>query len=460
MSGVLGVFSTAGRSVMEELFYGLCALQHRGEEGCGVAIASPERILVKKANEPVYDFLRDEVPFLEAIHPRAGVGHTLYERSSGLQPTSTRRGHWRVSLAMDGVLVGVPSPQELYVERVFLDALEATGDLVQAANRLLGAVEGYGSCNVVALVQHDGAATVLALRGPRGIKPLCLGRKDGAYLVASESKGLDGAEADLVGDVEPGELIVIDENGIARHQLREAVHQHCAFEWVYFADPTSIIEGRNVYLVRKMLGKMLAQAYPLEVDLVICSPDSGRGVALGYAHARGLPFEEAVIKNPGAKRTFQVEDPEERRRAARAKFFITQAVIDGRRVALGDDSIVRGTVAREGMISKLRRAGAAEVHLLISCPALCYPCFKDPASRTYAAYGLHHLPAQEVGRRVARKLGADSVCYPSVAMLQEAIGHQDLCRACMDGIYPVAEEVLGRATGGGSPSGTDGGGSV
>jgi len=118
-------------------------------------------------------------------------------------------------------------------------------------------------------------------------------------------------------------------------------------------------------------------------------------------------------------------------------------------VALGDDSIVRGTVAREGTIAKLRRAGATEVHLLISCPALCYPCFKDPTSKAYAAYGLHDLPAQEVGRRVARKLGADSVCYPSVDMLQEAIRHEDLCRACMDGIYPVAEGVLAHAAGGG-----------
>jgi len=346
---------------------------------------------------------------------------------------------------MDGVLVGAPSPQELYVEGLLLEALEATGDLVEGARRLTRALDGRGSGNVVALVQRDGVTKILALREPRGIKPLCLGQKDGCYLVASESKGLDGAEADLVRDVEPGELVIIDENGLTSHQLLQKPHHHCAFEWVYFADPTSVIEGRNVYQVRKTLGRMLARAYPLDVDLVICSPDSGRGVALGYAHARGLLFEEAVIKNPGAKRTFQVEDADERRRAARAKFFITRGVIDGRRVALGDDSIVRGTVIKDGMISKLRRAGAAEVHLLISCPALCYPCFKDPASKAYAAYGLHELPAEEVGQRVAQKLGADSVCYPSVDMLQEAIGHEDLCRACMDGIYPVAEQLLGQA---------------
>jgi amidophosphoribosyltransferase len=165
-------------------------------------------------------------------------------------------------------------------------------------------------------------------------------------------------------------------------------------------------------------------------------------VALGYAQARGLPFEEAVVKNPGAKRTFQVEDPEERARAARAKFFINRDVISGRRVALGDDSIVRGTVVREGTIAKLRRAGATQVHLIISCPALCYPCFKDPASKAYAAYGLQSLAAEEVGRRVAQRLGADGVCYPSVAMLQEAIGHEGLCRACMDGVYPIAAHLL------------------
>jgi amidophosphoribosyltransferase len=442
MSGVLGVYGTARQSIMEELFYGLCALQHRGEEGCGMAIASPVGLLVKKAREPIYYFLKDEMPFLEAIHPEVGIGHALYEGSSDLQPTRSRRGVWSVSLAMDGVLVGVPTPQERHVEGLLLEGLQATGSIEEACRRTLAALAGHGSCSLVALVQRDGATTLLALRDPRGIKPLCLGEKDGCFLVASESKGLDGAEAELVRDIRPGELVLIQEKGLTSRQLGEEPHQHCAFEWVYFADPTSVIEGRNVYLVRKALGGMLAEAYPLDVDLVICSPDSGRGVALGYAQARGLPFEEAVVKNPGAKRTFQVEDPEERARAARAKFFINRDVISGRRVALGDDSIVRGTVVREGTIAKLRRAGATQVHLIISCPALCYPCFKDPASKAYAAYGLQSLAAEEVGRRVAQRLGADGVCYPSVAMLQEAIGHEGLCRACMDGVYPIAAHLL------------------
>jgi amidophosphoribosyltransferase len=443
MSGVLGIYGIARPNIMEELFYGLCALQHRGEEGCGIAIASAAGLLVKKAREPIYYFLKDELPFLEAIRPQAGIGHALYEGSSDLQPTRSYRGPWGVSLAMDGVLLGVPAPQERYVEGLLLDGLEATGSMEEASRQTLAALDGHGSCSLVALVQRDGATVLLALRDPRGIKPLCLGEKEGCWLVASESKGLDGAEAELVRDIRPGELLLIGDTGVSSLTLREAPHQHCAFEWVYFADPTSAIEGRNVYLVRKALGRMLADAYPLDVDLVICSPDSGRGVALGYAQARGLPFEEAVVKNPGAKRTFQVEDPEERGRAARAKFFINRDVISGRRVVLGDDSIVRGTVVREGMIAKLRRAGAREVHLLISCPALCYPCFKDPASRAYAAYGFQSLAAAEVGRRVAQKLGAESVCYPSVAMLEEAIGHEGLCRACMDGVYPVAAELLG-----------------
>ncbi len=445
MSGVLGVYSTADESVMEELFYGLCALQHRGEEGCGLAISSPEGILVKKGEDPVYYFFKDEVPFLEAIHPRAGVGHALYERSAGVQPTRSARGPWRLSLAMDGILLGVPFPQERHVEGLLLDALESSGAVVAAAEQVMDSLSGHGSFNLVMLLQREGTTRMLALRDPRGIKPLCLGQKEGRFLVASESKGLDGAEADLIRDVRPGELLVIDQDGVTTHQLREEAHQHCAFEWVYFADPTSVIEGRNVYQVRKALGGMLAEEYRLDVDLVICSPDSGRGVALGYAQALGLPFEEAVVKNPGAKRTFQVEDPAERKRAARAKFFINQEVIAGRRVALGDDSIVRGTVVRDGMIAKLRRAGATEVNLLISCPALCYPCFKDPKSTAYAAFGLQDLSAEEVGRRVAEKLGADSVCYPSIAMLQAAIGYDDLCRACMDGIYPVAEELLTQA---------------
>ena len=305
-------------------------------------------------------------------------------------------------------------------------------------------LDGRGSYNLVAIVKDNQTEelVLVGLRDPKGIKPLCIGNSGDTYIISSESKSLDGVGARLEGDVVPGEVILVGRNGLSRQKLRDKKHAHCAFEWIYFADPTSTIEGKNVYAVRKALGKALAHKYPIDADVVIASPDSGRGVALGYAQASGKPFEEAVIKNPGARRTFQVEDPEERRRAARSKFYISRDVIKDKKVILGDDSIVRGTVIRDGMINKLREYGARKIHLVISSPALCYPCFKDPRGKNYAAFGLKDMPSEEIGKLVAKKLGADSVSYPSIEIMEEIIGRKDLCKACMDGVYPVDEEYL------------------
>jgi amidophosphoribosyltransferase len=442
MSGVLGVYSLDRKSIMDSLFYGLTALQHRGEEGCGVSVAK-DKILTKKGPNLVYYFLKDEIPFLDAIEPYAGIGQTLYEEMKNIQPVEVAGNRFSLSLTMDGALLGFAEKHDEVIKTVFLEHLEETGDIFTAAEKLMDSLQGRGSYNLVIMVKGPEGLSLVCLRDPKGIKPLCLGKRDNEFMVASETKALDAVEASYLKDVEPGEVIVISKDGLASKKLKEEDHAHCAFEWVYFADPTSSIEGRNVYMVRKRLGQALAEKYPLSVDMVIASPDSGRGVALGYSQALGKPFEEAVIKNPGAKRTFQVEDPAERIKAARSKFYIIQEMINGKRVALGDDSIVRGTVVRDGMIYKLRKSGAKEVHLVISCPALCYPCFKDPQSKVYAAYGLHQMPADEVGRMVAKKLGADSVCYPSVEILEEAINHPGLCKACMDGKYPVDERFLG-----------------
>lgn len=442
MSGIVGVYSLDKKSIMETLFYGLTALQHRGEEGCGVSIAKDE-ILTKKGPSLVYYFLKDELAFLNAIEPYVGIGQTLYEERENIQPVEVKGKRFSLSLAMDGALVGFSENHDEVIKNIFLEHLEGTGDIFTAAEKLMDNLQNRGSYSLVIMVKGPEGLSLVCLRDPKGIKPLSLGKRDNEYLVASETKALNAVEASFLKDVEPGEVIVISQKGLASKKLKDEEHAHCAFEWVYFADPTSSIEGRNVYLVRKKLGQALAEKYLLSIDMVIASPDSGRGVALGYAQALGKPFEEAVVKNPGAKRTFQVEDPEERIKAARSKFYIIREMIKDKKVALGDDSIVRGTVVRDGMIYKLRKSGAKEVHLVISCPALCYPCFKDPQSKVYAAYGLHKMPPDEVGRLVAKKLGADSVCYPSVEILEQAISHPGLCRACMDGKYPVDARFLG-----------------
>ena len=449
MSGIIGIFSVDGKNVTDDLFYGLTALQHRGEEGCGISINDGKYFHTMRSEGLVYYFLKDKLKSLEKMKPYAGIGHTLYERSGDLQPVEQwGEENVNISLAMDGVLLGFGEKKHDGVMRtMFLNHLKETGNFYSAVERVMEKMEGRGPYNVVTLVRKGGNFYLIAFRDPKGIKPLCLGKKDGMYVVASETKALDIIEAAFVRDVEPGEMIIISKDGMKSRVLKKEKHAHCAFEWVYFADPTSVIEGRNVYAVRKDLGKKLAKRYPIDIDLVMASPDSGRGVAIGYQQGLSelkktfIPFEEVSIKNPGAKRTFQVENPEERSMAARVKFFVNREFVSGKKVAVGDDSIVRGTVFRDGMVYKLRSAGVREIILVISCPPLAHPCIKDPKSKTFAAQGLTGS-VEEIGEKVAKKLNVNRVCYPTVKELDEAIGHADTCKACFDGVYPVKKRFI------------------
>lgn len=443
MSGVIGVFSTRKNNIAESIFYGLTALQHRGESGGGISVAKDNGDIITKGDVGlVYYLFKDELELLKGISPRVGIGHVLYEDTGSIQPTEITGKKYRIAFAMDGVFSAFKGKHDITVRDIFLNAIEKHKDIFKACRIFMNRLSGMGSYCIVALVKDKKEVKLVAIRDPKGIKPFCFGKKGSEYIVTSESKGLYGAGAKLIRDVEPGEVIIFSKKGIKSKIVRREPHMHCCFEWVYFADPTSIIEGRNVYFVRKKLGEMLADKYNLDADVIIASPDSGRGVALGYSQRSGIPFEEAVIKNPGAKRTFQVEDPEERKKAAKSKFFINKDVVRGKKVAIGDDSIVRGTVVRDGTIYKLRVCKAKKVYCIISCPPLCFPCFKDPCGTNYAAYGLFKQPVEKIGKIVAKKLGADAVCYPAISMLQQAIGHKGLCRACLDGKYPVKKKFL------------------
>lgn len=447
MSGIIGVFSTKKNNIVDSLFYGLAALQHRGEGAAGITIAkSNGEMLTKTGVSLVYYLFKDEMAFLKAIEPFAGIGHVLYEDTSGVQPTEKESKKYKIIFAFDGVLMGLKGKQDIAARNIFLEALEKKNDIFKAAKVFMEKLSGMGSYCVACLIKKGKEIKLVAMRDPRGIKPFCVGKKPGEYIVASESKGLYGAGASLVRDIQPGEVVVISKEGIRSKVVKKEKHMHCAFEWVYFADPTSIIEGKNVYFARKALGNMLAKKYDIDADMVIASPDSGRGVAIGFAQGSGLPFEEAVIKNPGAKRTFQVENPDERKTAARAKFFINKEVVRGKKVVLGDDSIVRGTVLRDGTIAKLKVCKTKKVHVIISCPPLCFPCFKDPGGTNYAAYGMYKVPVEKIGKKIAEKLGSDGVYYPTVPMLEKAIDHKGLCMACLNGIYPVKKQYLKKKT--------------
>ena len=487
MSGVIGVYSVDGNNVFWDLSYGLIGLQHRGDRGFGFAFDNQDSDTKNWFNHKsgrglvFYDLLQNqgkEIRDLIDSNPKVGIGHTLYEKTGGLQPRGTwnKRGY-DIMLVMDGVLLGYPARDEIVMRHIVEDSLDKTDDFFIAGDLLMKELDGRGPYNVIANIRdsRNGEYYMVAFRDPKGIKPLCIGQNGDKFVVASESKSFQNINADFVRDVEPGELIVVSKNGIESKVLVNQPHAHCAFEWVYYASPVSTIEGRNVYTVRKSLGENLARRYPdIDIDQVICSPDSGRGVAIGFQQGLTeirlkrllenaeatiqdrdellnylkenltdafVPFEEAVEKNPTAPRTFQIEDEELRRLAAETKFYFNNDVLNGRRSGTGDDSIVRGSVFKDGMVKKARNAGAESFGAVISCPPLCHACVKDPASKSFAALGMEGQ-MEDIGRMVAEKLGMDFVLYPTEEDLDEAIGLKDTCKACFNGNYPVKEEFV------------------
>ncbi len=396
---------------------GTVALQHRGEEGCGISFDRRDGFYTDTSKQLAFYFFRDKTNGLDGLRqlaPTSAIGHTLYERSGGLQPVEQWGVSHLVSLAMDGVLLGFRGKTDSVMSTLFSRYIDETDDFYEAGNRVMETLDGRGSYCVASLVKNSRGTSLVAFRDPRGIKPYCLGRKGEKFIVASESKAIDGIEGDFLKDIEPGEMIVVSKKGLESKVLVKQQHAHCFFEWIYFADPTSVVEGKNVYEFRKQMGRRVADRYAdkIDVDLVMASPDSGRGVAIGFQqrlselYGRMIPYEESAVKNPGSKRTFQVEDEEQRKLAARVKFFINEGVVGGRNIAVGDDSIVRGTVFRDGMIYKLRKAGAGKIYAVISCPALLHACIKDPRGASFIARGLDGA----VGEQVAGLLSYDGRC--------------------------------------------------
>ncbi|MBT3985794.1 hypothetical protein HOE91_05855 [archaeon] len=458
MSGNFGVYSIAGENVADELLLGTVALQHRGEEGCGISYSREKGFFTERSRQLAYYFFRDvigtgEKTGLEVLRehiPLDGIGHTLYESTGGLQPRVQWARDQNVSLVMDGVLLGYDGKSDAIMRTEFTRALDETSNVYDAVNNVFERFEGRGSYSVISLVKNGTETKLVAFRDPKGIKPLGVGRKGEKVIVGSESKAFDAVEADDFRDVKPGEVIVVSrEKGFESQQVKEANPAHCFFEWIYFADPTSVIEGRNVYSVRTNLGALVAERHldrVSDLDLVMASPDSGRAVAIGFGKklseltGKYIPYEEAAIKNPGSKRTFQVENPEERKLAARLKFFINQGVVDGKNLGVGDDSIVRGTVFRDGMIYKLKRASAGKIIPIISCPPLQYACVSDPKGKSFIARGLEG-DVVKLGEEVAKRIGADFVCYPTMEDVHKALDLEGkICKACIDGDFPINSE--------------------
>ncbi len=456
--GVFGVWAP-GEEVAKLTFFGLYALQHRGQESAGIAVSDGSKILVFKDMGLVSQVF-DETS-LGSLQGHIAVGHARYSTTGAptwenAQPTFRATGHGSIALGHNGNLVNTAElaglvaalpdgkgPRQGAPERVastsdtdLVTALlagqtDASGEpltVEEAAPRVLPQVKGAFS---FVFMDED---TLYAARDPQGIRPLVLGRLERGWVVASETAALDIVGASVVREVEPGELIAVDERGLRSTRFAEANPRTCVFEYVYLARPDTDISGRNVYLSRVEMGRRLAAQAPVEADLVIPTPESGTPAAIGYAEASGIPYGSGLVKNAYVGRTFIQPSQTIRQLGIRLKLNPLKEVIRGKRLVVVDDSIVRGNTQR-ALVRMLREAGAAEVHVRISSPPIKWPCYFGIDFATRAELIAGGLSVEEI----RASLGADSLDYISLDAMVEAttIPRRKLCCACFDGAYPM-----------------------
>lgn len=442
--GLFGVWAP-GDDVARLTYFGLFAQQHRGQESAGMAVSDGEHILVFKELGLVSQVF-DEAT-LATLQGDLGIGHTRYSTTGSTtwenaQPAFKTDGQRSLALGHNGNLVNT---LEL-AERAGRSASGATTDSDLVATLLsqrLGP-EGLERACLEVFPALLGAfcfvvmdeRSVYAARGPHGLRPLSIGRLPNGFVVASETCALDIVGAGFVRDVEPGEIVRIDDRGLRSFRYADGDRRAlCVFEYVYLARPDSRLRGQTVHEVRRELGRRLAREAPAEADLVIPVPDTGMSAAQGYSEVSGIPYGEGLMKNRYVGRTFIQPSASLRERGVKLKLNPIPDSIRGKRLAVIDDSIVRGTTTRQ-IVQALREAGAAEVHTRITCPPIKWPCFYGIDMSTRAELVASDLSVEEVRAFV----GADSLGYLSLGGMVAATGSpkEELCRACFDGEYPIA----------------------
>lgn len=464
MCGVFGVWAP-GEDVAKLTYFGLYALQHRGQESAGISVSNGRQILVFKDMGLVSQVFDENT--LESFSGHLAVGHCRYSTTGGstwqnAQPTFRPTGHGSIALGHNGNLVNtadlaqmvtdLPSDEdELDIHAAQLEVSTNDTSLVtallahhpdvsleQRALEILPEIKGAFS---FVWMNED---TLYAARDPEGIRPLVLGRLDRGWVVASEDAALATVGASVVREIEPGELVVIDESGLRSHKFAEPERKGCVFEYVYLARPDATIAGRSVHEARVEMGRELARQFPVEADLVIPVPESGTPSATGYAEESGIPFGQGFVKNAYVGRTFIQPSQTLRQLGIRLKLNALEHMIRGRRIVVVDDSIVRGNTQR-AQVRMLREAGATEVHVRISSPPVKWPCFYGIDFATRAELIANGLDVDEI----ASSIGADSLGYISLDGMIEATGQpaSSLCTACFTGEYPIPlpdESLLGK----------------
>jgi amidophosphoribosyltransferase len=460
--GVFGVWAP-GEEVAKLTYFGLYALQHRGQESAGIAVSDGSRIVVYKDMGLVSQVFTEAS--LESLKGHLAIGHTRYSTTGSsvwenAQPTfrSTATGH--LALGHNGNLTNTHELKRRLLELSSVSGELPLGTRMQSTNdtdTLAALIAAHPELTVeqaalTELPHVRGAFSLVFMdddalygaRDPQGIRPLVLGRLERGWVIASETAALDIVGASFVREVEPGELITIDESGLRSRRFAEAEPKGCLFEFVYLARPDTSISGRGIQTVRVETGRRLAREHPVEADLVIPVPESGRYGAIGYAQESGIPFAEGLVKNAYVGRTFIQPSQTIRQLGIRLKLNPLRDVIAGKRLIVVDDSIVRGNTQR-ALVRMLREAGAREVHVRISSPPVKWPCFYGIDFASRAELIANGLTTDEI----CNSIGADSLGYVDLDQLIEAttIDKDKLCRACFDGVYPVElpePELLGK----------------
>lgn len=449
--GVFGIYDLEGENIAPSVYYGLTSLQHRGQEACGLAVSKTngerQNIQFHKDLGLVSEVLKEDT--IRKMEGDIGIGHVRYSTTGAsvaenAQPLVLSYIKGTLALAHNGNLVNTDALKweliqngavfhtttdseviafHIARERVHSQSVEEA--VLRTARKLKGA---YG---LVIMSPRK----LIGVRDPYGLKPLCLGKREHAYVLASESCALKAAGAEFIRDLAPGEILTIKKEGLHSDRslaLKEEKPAHCVFEYIYFARLDSTLDGVSVYDARIRGGKALARSYPVEADLVAGVPDSGLMAAKGYAEESGIPFGFVFYKNSYIGRTFIKPTQKERESSVQLKLSVLEASVKNKRIVLVDDSIVRGTTMAH-LIRMLKDAGAREVHVRISSPPFLYPCYfgTDVPSNDQLIASKHST------EEIRKLIGADSLGYMKLSCLEEMAGNLPLCKACFDGRYPM-----------------------
>jgi amidophosphoribosyltransferase len=444
--GVFGIFGPEGTEAAAATYYGLFSLQHRGQESCGIAVNDQGDVHVYKDMGLVSDVFSQ--PVLDSLPGKAAIGHVRYSTTGqsvreNAQPLVTRYSKGTLAIAHNGNLSNAISlRQQLEDQGAIFQTTIDSEIMAYLIARYRSQTETVEEAVALTMGQLEGAYCLLVLsrgkliaaRDPLGFRPLCIGQLGEAIVFASESCALDTVGATFIRDVEPGEIVVVDKNGLTSLKSHcQGRRHHCVFEYIYFARSDSNLDSVSVYEARLRAGRLLSAQYPVAADIVLGVPDSGLDAAMGYSMASGIPLVRGFVKNNYVGRTFIKPTQSQRENAVRIKLNPVRSSVEGKRVVMVDDSIVRGTTSAR-IVQQLKKAGATEVHVRISAPPFLWPCYfgTDIPSIDQLTARQHSLD------EICQMIGADSLGFLELDSLAEMMGEKEkhYCDACFSGHYP------------------------